>query len=103
MVRVPGLASSRQARSASATILPDSRIRPISRADFSSEACEKNCRNITGSSSRSGLLSQRFDNGGVDRLDVAVPRHLAQKSLLLVVLQELAIAFVEHLQPFADC
>jgi hypothetical protein len=39
MVRVPGWAMLRQMRSASATSLPASRIKPISRRDFSSGGC----------------------------------------------------------------
>src|SRR5262245_29133835 len=45
MVRTPGLASSRHRRSASATILPASRISASSRGDFSSGALDKRERN----------------------------------------------------------
>src|SRR2546430_1243820 len=46
MVRTPACALSRHRRSASDTTLPASRIKPISRGDLSSGACDKRERNM---------------------------------------------------------
>src|SRR5208283_1295444 len=127
MVRTPGLAIARHIRSAVATSLPASRIRPISRFDFNSGCCKR--RNIKKSQMRYPqaeirdkplirILVSLSDSGFpetslflldclhdvcVDRFDVAAALDRAQQSLAAVMLDHILGTGVVDFQTVAHC
>src|SRR5271157_5466975 len=96
MVRTPGRAMSRQMRSAWATTLPASRIRPISRGDFNSGAFDENHLNTEACLS----VQDPFD-ARVDLLDPALAVDVVEQSLILVVGDEVHGILVVLAQPLA--
>src|SRR5262245_61223596 len=95
MVRVPGTAIERHRRRASATSLPASRIRAISRADFSSGRLENS--DLSTASLASGL--QECHDRIIHLLDLADPVDFVQNPPAIVVGGDRGGVAVKLLQP----
>src|SRR5262249_25592093 len=93
---------SRHRRRASATTLPASPIKPISRGDFNSGALWKKDLNMRNQPGKSVLSVQCSYDGRVNLFDIALTRYLADEAARPIVPHQLDLVAMIDAQPLLD-